>query len=171
MKIFNRNELIFREGDPADCMFDIISGSVGIYIGYGTEDENQLAVLHAGHLLGEMGLIDGYPRSAAAVAMEDGTALEEIDVREFADYFSDRPERVLEIMRQLSARLRRQTQDYMAACRILESLSETQDEPSKRPKALKDEVKKLMDDYNTTMNLVAKYAGSGAFFPLYPDQF
>ena len=30
MKIFNRNELIFREGDPADCMFDIISGSVGI---------------------------------------------------------------------------------------------------------------------------------------------
>jgi CRP-like cAMP-binding protein len=122
MKTYKRDEVIFRQNDFADSMYDILSGSVGIYIAYGTEDENRLAVLKAGHTLGEMGLIDLAPRSATAVALEDGTVLEEISEKEFASYFDDKPERLLEIMRQLSARVRNQTKDYEAACRILDSM-------------------------------------------------
>ena len=70
---FSKNEVIFRQGDDAQEMFDIVSGSVGVYINYGQENETQLTVLKAGNFLGEMGLIENYPRSATAVAMEDGT--------------------------------------------------------------------------------------------------
>ena len=171
MRTCSRNEIIFRQGDFAGSMFDITAGSVGIYVAYGTENENRLAVLKAGQFLGEMGLIEQYPRSADAVALEDGTTLTEISEKEFSDYFSDRPERLLEIMRQLSARVRSQTKDYEAACRILESLRQTRDEPAKRSKTLQSEVKALLDSYNDTMNLVNEYAGGSMFFPFYPDQF
>ena len=171
MKTYNNNDIIFKQGDYANSMFDITAGSVGIYVAYGTEHENRLAVLKAGHFLGEMGLIDECPRSATAVALEDGTTLVEIGEEEFTGYFSDRPERLLEIMRQLSARVRSQTRDYKAACRILESLRQTKDEPSKRSKTLQSEVKSLLDSYNETMNMVNQYAGGSMFFPFYPDQF
>lgn len=169
MKTFNRDEIIFRQNDFADSMYDILTGSVGIYVAYGTEHENRLAVLKAGHTLGEMGLIDVAPRSATAVALEDGTALAEIGEKEFAAYFDDKPERLLAIMRQLSARVRSQTKDYEAACRILNSMLATQ--PDKRSPSLKREVKQLLDSYNDTMNLVNKYAGSSMFYPFSPDQF
>lgn len=171
MKTYNSNDVIFRQGDFAESMFDITAGSVGIYIDYGTEDENRLAVLTAGQFLGEMGLIEKYPRSATAIALEDGTTLVEIDEKEFSDYFSTRSERLLEIMRQLSARLRSQTKDYEAACRILESLRQTRDEPEKRSKTLQSEVDELLESYNETMNMVNKYVGGSMFFPFYPDQF
>ena len=87
MKTYNNNDIIFKQGDYADSMFDITAGSVGIYVAYGTEHENRLAVLKAGHFLGEMGLIDECPRSATAVALEDGTTLAEIGEKEFSGYF------------------------------------------------------------------------------------
>ena len=170
MKIYDKEDIIFRQGDFAGSMFDILSGSVGVYVGYGTENETQLAVLKAGQFLGEMGLIDVYPRSATAVALEDGTALEEITEKEFSDYFNDRPERLLEIMRQLSDRVRNQTKDYEAACRILESMRRTQDEPEKRSVSLAEQVKKLLDSYNKTMNLVYLYSGEEAFLPYGVDE-
>ena len=108
-KSFSKNEVIFRQGDDAQEMFDIVSGSVGVYINYGQENETQLTVLKAGNFLGEMGLIENYPRSATAVAMEDGTKLQVIDDAEFSAYFKDQPERLLEIMRQISARIRERT--------------------------------------------------------------
>ena len=172
MKTYSKGEIIFKKGDLCHSMFDIISGSVGVYVGYGTEHEKRLAVLEAGNFVGEMGLIDVYPRSADAVALEDGTMLEEISDKEFSSYFEDRPERILNIMRQLSSRLRATTKDYEDACRILEELKETQDKPGKRSKSFMSEVKALMDYYNETMKLVDKYSdGAGFFFPFYPDQF
>ena len=171
MKTYKKNDIIFKQGDYADSMFDITAGSVGMYDSYGTEHENRLAVLEAGHFLGEMGLIDNFPRSATAVALEDGTTLVKIGEKEFSGYFSDRPERLLEIMRQLSARVRSQTRDYKAACRILESLRQTEDEPAERSKTLQSEAKSLLDSYNETMNMVNRYADGSMFFPFYPDQF
>ena len=172
MKTYNKGEIIFSQGDKADSMFDITSGSVGVYIAYGTEHENRLAVLEPGQFVGEMGLIDICPRSATAVAMQDGTVLEEIGQKEFSDYFSDRPERLLQIMRQLSSRLRTTTEDYKAACRILKSMKETQDKPETRSKSFLGEVKALLDNYNSTMNLVNQYSGgAGFFYPFYSDQF
>ena len=150
---FKQGEVIFRQGDYAQCMYDIVSGSVGVYVAYGTAAETRLAVLKAGEFLGEMGMIEAYPRSATAVAMEDGTELREIGEVEFSEYFKTQPERLLAIMRQISERLRERTEDYEGACKVLDGLKATQGEPEKRSASLLERAKKLMEFYNKVMKM------------------
>ena len=75
---YKNGDVVFRQGEFATTFYKILSGSVGVYVGYGSEKEKQLSTLHAGDYLGEMGVIDAYPRSATAVVLEDGTKMEEI---------------------------------------------------------------------------------------------
>ena len=119
---FSAGDVIFREGDFAHAMYDIQKGGVGIWLDYDTEQKKQLTVLKAGQLLGEMGLIENSPRSATALAAEDGTVLREIGETEFSDFFRDEPERMLQMLRQLSARIRENTVKYQETCRALAEL-------------------------------------------------
>ena len=41
-KNYKKGEIIFRQGDAAETMYDILWGSVGIYLGYGTDEEKKL---------------------------------------------------------------------------------------------------------------------------------
>ena len=119
VKTFQKGEVIFKQGDYEEVFFHILSGSVGIYIAYGTENEKQINVLHEGDFLGEMGMIEACPRSATAVAMEDDVGLEEIDAAEFSEYFKTHTGDLLRIMRQMSQRLRETTENYTDACRTV----------------------------------------------------
>ena len=116
---FSAGEVIFREGDAALAMYVIQKGSVGVWLDYDTEEKQQLSVLKEQQLLGEMGLIEACPRSATAVSLEDGTVLEEISEEEFYEFFEKQPEHLLEMLRQLSARIRANTQQYQSACLAL----------------------------------------------------
>ena len=161
-RTFDKDSVIFRQGDFSHDMYDIISGSVGIYTDYGRENENRITVLHAGDFLGEMGLIEIYPRSATAVAMEDGTTLQVIGEKEFSDYFKTRSDRLLAIMRQLSHRLRDLTEDYEAACKVRDALKETSGEKEKRSASLLEKARKYLGFYDNVMN--ASYqTDSGTF--------
>jgi len=63
-------ELVFAEGDIADCAYVVESGEVEI----STRIQGIMrciAVIGPGDLLGEMGLVDDEPRSATAVATTD----------------------------------------------------------------------------------------------------
>ncbi len=144
-KTFDKGAVIFRQGDFAESMFDIISGSVGVYVNYGTEYETQLTVLKAGDFLGEIGMIEYFPRSATAVAMEDGTELREIGESEFDKYFNTQPDRLLAIMRQFSRRLRELTADYESACDILEELKKENGKPEEK------KVNRFLAFYNSVM--------------------
>ena len=116
---FSKGDVIFRQGSFELTMFDIQQGSVGIYSDYGTQAENQIAVLVKDQLLGEMGLIENLPRSATAVALEDDTVLIEFSEEELALYFRDQPEKIFRLMRQLSARIRETNTKYYNACHVL----------------------------------------------------
>ena len=116
---FNRNDVIFRQGDYPSSMFDIVSGKVGIYSEYGTDRQKQIAELGAGGLVGEMGMIDINLRSATAVALEDGTVLTEVSEQDFSEYFRSRPEMLLRIMKQLSSRIRETDEKLIKACRVI----------------------------------------------------
>ena len=164
IRTFNKDEIIFRQGDAANGMYDVLSGSVGVYIDYGKESEKQLTTLQAGDYLGEMGLIEAYPRSATAVALENGTQLQEIGEREFSDYFKGQPDRLLTIMRQLSQRLRDRTEDYETACRVLEELQASQGTP--RSDTLLGRVKRLMAFYDSVMSAY----GETDFESFYPGE-
>ena len=116
---YSAGELVFREGELQATMYEIRKGSVGVVRDYGTADEKLLTLLKAGKLFGEMGLIEGAPRSATVVAREDDTVLEEITEEEFYSFFEDKPGHLLQLLRQLSARIRENTQTYERVCRAL----------------------------------------------------
>ncbi len=153
-KTFNKGDVIFRQGDYPKEIFCILSGSVGVYIDYEKETEMQIAVLNANEFLGEMGLIEVYPRSATAVAMEDGTELRVISDKEFSDYFEENPLQLLLMMRQMSQRLRERTEDYRVACQVLDELDATSGKPEQRSSTLKDKIDKILESYN---GLLAEY--------------
>ncbi len=130
-------------------MYDIFSGRVGIYAGYGTANEKLLTELKAGDFFGEMGLLDKAPRSATVVALEDTLAYV-ISEADFNDYFIKQPEKALIIMRQLSQRLRQRTEDYVEACRAVHDV--LQDEKQGKPRS-----KKLIDKLNSIFEVYSEY--------------
>jgi len=65
---YEKDEVIFREGDSGDKMYLIQSGAVEITKNLGGE-ETVLAVLGPGEFFGEMALIDPQPRSATGKAV------------------------------------------------------------------------------------------------------
>ena len=131
--LYNKGDIVFREGDYGSSMYDIRWGSVGVYAAYGEPDEKRLTTLRAGEYFGELGLLDTMPRSATIVVEENGTQLIEITIDGFSDYFNNKPEKILKIMEHMSLRMRKLTDDYLDACRtISEYLEEAGQDGPKR---------------------------------------
>ncbi len=63
-------EVLYRQGDPSDCAWLVESGQVELVSVHGRRTTRH-GLLGAGELLGELGLIDGAPRSATATARSD----------------------------------------------------------------------------------------------------
>ena len=116
---FNKDQVIFRQGEFGRAMYDVLSGEIGIYTDYQGADEKQIAVIKAGEVLGEMGLIEVYPRSATAVVLTDGTIVIELKEDDLRAYLQDKPEKLLQVMRQLSSRIRETTEKYVDVCRAV----------------------------------------------------
>ncbi|MDO4531413.1 MAG: Crp/Fnr family transcriptional regulator [Bacillota bacterium] len=126
IKEFSRGEVVFYEGDFETCMYHLQKGSLGIYANYGTPEEKLLTELHAGEMaiLGEMGFLESKPRSATAVALEDAQ-LRVITRVTFAMYFKENPVAVMQIMQNMSKRIRDLTEDYLDACRAVTEAMES----------------------------------------------
>src|SRR5690348_14372302 len=63
-------EVLYRQGDPSDCAWLIESGQVELVSVQGRRTARH-GVLGTGELIGELGLLDGAPRSATATARSD----------------------------------------------------------------------------------------------------
>jgi acetaldehyde dehydrogenase / alcohol dehydrogenase len=69
---FPAGSWIFKAGTESDCCYLIRSGQVRIELdGAELDSENVLIVLEPGSILGELGFMDGMPRSASALAQTD----------------------------------------------------------------------------------------------------
>ena len=101
---FEANTKIFVKDDPGKCMYVVRSGQVVILSG-GTVLEN----IGPNGTFGEMALIDGGPRSATAVAREP-TEVAVIDEKAFLYLVEKNPAFALDLLRRLTARLRRTTE-------------------------------------------------------------
>ncbi|MDA3864347.1 MAG: cyclic nucleotide-binding domain-containing protein [Deltaproteobacteria bacterium] len=60
-----KDEFLFKEGDPGDGLFFILNGSLDIIIG-----KKVVNTLNEGDVLGEIALIDSKPRTASVKALE-----------------------------------------------------------------------------------------------------
>lgn len=116
-KEFKSGQIIFKQGDSEFCMYDIQRGRVGIYSEYGTPAEKLIAELSIGEIVGERGLLERAPRTGTAVALEDGTILVEIREDNLKEHFLKEPEKLLQLMRNLSERLRRMNDKLADVCR------------------------------------------------------
>ncbi len=105
LKIYHKNEVIFREGDSGSQMYVISSGQVDIFKLIDGE-EKFLKSLGEGELFGEMALIDNLPRSASVVAAQDNTHLLEIDHALFVYLVGQQPAFALIVLKAMSHRLR-----------------------------------------------------------------
>ena len=100
---FAAGSTIFTQGDPADRMYVVSSGSVSLSI-----DGRLLETLGPGGLFGEMAVIEREPRSGTAVAEAD-TILVGIDKRRFWFLVQETPFFAEIVMKVMASRLRRET--------------------------------------------------------------
>ncbi len=101
---FQKGGTIFHQGTPSDCAFIISSGSVEI-IENTLEGEKVIGLLTENEIFGEMGLIDGRPRSATARAREDSVVYV-MTRNNFNQLAKENPEALLPILKVLTNRLR-----------------------------------------------------------------
>lgn len=106
---YPRGETLFVRGDPGNFLCVIERGSVKIALTSVEGKEMILAVLGAGDFFGELALLDGEPRSADAIMVED-TQLLFLPREEFLHYVESRPRVALHALAVLSRRLRQTDQ-------------------------------------------------------------
>jgi len=97
-------ETIFREGEPSLDIYQIVEGQVKL-TKLGKGGDVKLAILEAGDILGEMGVLDDSPRSATAAAA--GAVTVRVVGREvFFHALHEEPGLAVSIMEKLVQRLR-----------------------------------------------------------------
>lgn len=103
-----RGMRIFREGTRANFLCLIVEGRVDIF----KDGDKKITTIRAGRTMGEMSVIDGFPHSASAVAVED-TRLVLITRNHFEKFIEEQPAVAVKFMwslaRLMSLRLRQTT--------------------------------------------------------------
>jgi CRP-like cAMP-binding protein len=101
---FAEGQILFREGDPADGVFRLISGTVDVLREL-DGDPILLGTVGAGQFIGEMGVVENRPRSATVRAASEVEA-EFLTPNEFVDEIAGSPRTARELIQRLSQRLR-----------------------------------------------------------------
>jgi CRP-like cAMP-binding protein len=104
-RVFREGQVIFREGEQSWAAFLVESGSVDIIKQAEGTVPRLLATIGAGDLFGEMGLIDGSPRSATARAAEM-PVVQVINEREFHRLLTTAEPGLVALLKVLLRRLR-----------------------------------------------------------------
>jgi len=101
-----RGDVLFREGDPPDALYVVARGRIAIAMASPVDRrESVVALMEAGDLFGELGLLDDGPRSALARALEPSTVLE-VPFEPVRDLLMANPSLLWSVARLLALRLR-----------------------------------------------------------------
>jgi hypothetical protein len=90
-KRFRVGEYLLRQGEPADHVLLLRTGLVKVLSVSPAGGQTILALRGPGQLLGELGSIDGAPRSAAVIALEPVVA-HSVSVERFRTFLRTEPE-------------------------------------------------------------------------------
>jgi signal transduction histidine kinase len=99
-------EIVFREGDPGDLLYLVGAGSVKLSKSCQDGQQETLGFIQSGNFFGEMGLLDGGPRSSMATAAEP-TLLGVVDEPTFQHILDLAPSHLhMNFLRSVSERMR-----------------------------------------------------------------
>jgi len=103
-KRFFQGDVLFREGDPADCVMRVMSGTVEI-IREANGLEIVLGRVRTGKHLGEIGVIESRPRRSASARAVGEVEAEIMSAENFLDEVARTPSLARELIFRLSQRL------------------------------------------------------------------
>ena len=92
--------LIYREQDPADAMYQVVTGQVRLHRG-----DLEITVAGPGEPFGTWSLFDDEPRVTAATALEESRVLR-LDKEDFIDLLADNVEITQGVLKALVDRVR-----------------------------------------------------------------
>ena len=147
-RFYKKGDIIYRQGSFEMWMYDLKSGTVGIYANYGQPDEFLLTEVKGGPgaTIGTIGLIDSMRRSATAVALDDVEAVM-VTGEAFADYYGNDPDALLNMMKKMSGRIRALTDGYLETCGALAELAKKEEEDKPQSSWFMEKIGKFIYDY------------------------
>ncbi len=102
---YEKETLIFNQGDDGDALYGVASGQVRIYTADDNGREVFLNILGPGDTFGEIALLDGLPRTASAITTAPSTLIV-IPRRQFLAHLETNPALSVHLMKLLCDRLR-----------------------------------------------------------------
>lgn len=137
---YPKGNIVFHEGEPGEFLLLIIEGKVKVVLLGEQGQETILTTMNSGAFFGELSLIDGAPRSASVITLQNSSFLQ-LKRETFLEVLRMHPNIALKVLRQLSLRVRDLTEEirsltmfdiYGRVLRCLVRLGQTQ---GKREKA------------------------------------
>lgn len=104
-QFYKKGDAIIQEGMASDCAFIIESGSVEVSKSDPDGKRKIMATLKENDIFGEMGLIDGLPRSCSVIAMEP-CSITKLTKEAFDSLADHNPQALMPILQILVKRLR-----------------------------------------------------------------
>ncbi len=99
-------EVLFRKGDPPNQLYGVLEGRLKV-VNTGADGKDVVfGLMGPGEVIGEISLIDGYPRSAAVVALE-ACELLTLHRRDLNPFIERHPKFAFQLAGVLAGRLRR----------------------------------------------------------------
>lgn len=96
---------VFFEGEPSDCLYMLLSGSVKAYATSEEGQERILKILEPGEIFGELAMLDGHPRSATVATLEPAE-IASISRKDFQAFVASRPAILWKVIEVLCQRMR-----------------------------------------------------------------
>lgn len=107
-------ERVFEINDPSDRMYVVLSGRIGISIHHDPKIQDYVSELGPGECFGEMGPLDGSPRSGTAHVIEDSLLLY-LDKLKLRGLIASYPELALGLLCGMSVRVRHTSELLLSA--------------------------------------------------------
>ncbi len=101
-------EQLFGEGDPADTLYLVRSGRLGVFCHDGDQTPRFLGVVRPGEPVGEMSMLAGTPHTASVVALRDSEILA-LPRETFFEAARSQPDLMVELSRLMIRRSRDKT--------------------------------------------------------------
>jgi len=144
--VYQAKNVIFSEGDMGNELYEVVSGTVGIYLNYGKINQMKVAEKKPGEYFGEVAITEKRPRTATCVAEEDETKLLVVtSVSGFMEYIRKHPENLEPILDGMSNRIKNEKAKYIQACQVLAEYKNAVESGKK----LSDDLQKDVDFYAT----------------------
>lgn len=111
---FKAGQIIFRERSVGDHFYIVLRGEIEVWKDFDLPSRDRLAAHGAGHIFGEMALVDDLPRSATVIARTDTTLLY-LGREHFQEVLQQSTTVARSILRSLSAMVRQSNDSFVAS--------------------------------------------------------